>query len=115
MHPVEHLVGKKLLAFCGLGNPGGFYHQLRRLGYEVAERMSFPDHHRYSRGDLARVSSTAAAAGAEALVTTSKDLMNLQAAPALDQPLYALEIELEVDSSDELITLVTNAQSRRNQ
>jgi 3-deoxy-D-manno-octulosonic-acid transferase len=64
-------------AFCGLGTPRSFWRTLEDLGIKVAFRRAFGDHHRYQAGELRRLAEQAAAAGANALVTTEKDAVNL--------------------------------------
>ncbi len=106
--PLEHLRDMPLVAFCGIGNPGAFWQQLSGLNYEVASRTQFKDHHRYTNSDIDRINKVATVAGAAAVVTTAKDLMNIDSAQRFVKPIYALEIELEVDESDELLTIVTS-------
>jgi tetraacyldisaccharide 4'-kinase len=70
-------IAGKLFAFCGIGNPNGFLFTLRDAGIELAGHEFFPDHHRYTKSDLAQIVSAARAAGATALTFTEKDLYNL--------------------------------------
>jgi tetraacyldisaccharide 4'-kinase len=64
-------------AFAGIGNPKAFFDDLGRAHAEVLDYLAFPDHHRYSASDLARIEKKAREAGARAIVTTQKDRMNL--------------------------------------
>jgi tetraacyldisaccharide 4'-kinase len=96
-------------AFCGLGSPRGFFHTVRELGLEIVFQWTFGDHHRYRPQELRRLARQAGTAGAEALVTTEKDVMNLGVhgggAPALLAPLklYWLKIAVEIDNERELL------------
>ena len=63
-------------AFCGLGNPRAFWRTLEELEIDVAFRWAFSDHHHYKPAELERLAKQAADCGAEALVTTEKDIMN---------------------------------------
>jgi len=99
----------RVAAFCGLGNPEAFWRTLEQLALRPILRETFPDHHRYSIADLKRLAAEAAAAGAEALLTTEKDLFNLPPdALAATQPLpvYWLEIGIEVEGAAELLQLI---------
>ncbi len=49
--PLEDLRGQSVRAVAGIGNPGRFFESLRALGAEVSE-APYPDHHRFSAGDL---------------------------------------------------------------
>jgi tetraacyldisaccharide 4'-kinase len=64
-------------AFCGLANPQAFFETLAETGATVVTTAAFPDHHRYTHDELRRVAQSAVAAGADVLVTTEKDRMNL--------------------------------------
>ena len=71
------LRGRKVTAFAGIGNPEAFRRTLLSLGVEVAAWMPFPDHHRYTARDLARIRQKARLAGAQAIVTTAKDAVKI--------------------------------------
>ncbi|HSP69395.1 MAG TPA: tetraacyldisaccharide 4'-kinase, partial [Bryobacteraceae bacterium] len=88
-------------AFCGLGQPRTFWRTLDELGVSVAARLQFPDHHRYTQADLSDIARQAA--GAEALVTTEKDWMNLPAGVVAPLKLYCLHIGIEIDNEAELL------------
>ena len=102
VHQVDGLMGKRVACFCGIGNASAFFRQGRELGYDIVLERAYRDHHRYSRRDLEELARSAEAAGAEALLTTSKDIMNLGEA-TLPIPTYALRIDLEVDDEEELL------------
>lgn len=69
--------GRKALAFAGLANTTQFFESIREAGLDVAATMTFPDHHRYMPRDLQAIDDTAAATGAEVIVTTEKDAVKL--------------------------------------
>jgi tetraacyldisaccharide 4'-kinase len=93
---VESLRGRNIAAFCGIGNPDGFRKSLEACRYKITEWREFPDHHRYSREDVARLADWANAASAEAVVCTQKDLVKLQVTRLGELPLWALRIGIEV-------------------
>ena len=99
-------------AFCGLGNPGAFRQTLRGLGIKPVLERAFGDHHRYSGRELRQFAAEARASGAEVLVTTGKDFMNLPAdwKEAIGPLRLAwLEIRVEVERDEELLRAVTAA------
>ncbi|MXY67713.1 MAG: tetraacyldisaccharide 4'-kinase [Acidobacteriia bacterium] len=102
VHQVGDLMGQRVACFCGIGNASAFFRQGRGLGYDIVLERAYRDHHRYSHRDLEELARSAEAAGAEALLTTSKDVMNLGKA-ALPIPAHALRIDLEVDADEELL------------
>ncbi|HTL28146.1 MAG TPA: tetraacyldisaccharide 4'-kinase [Tepidisphaeraceae bacterium] len=81
--------GKKVFAFCGIGNPSVFFRQLAQSGAEVVDRRTFADHHPYSAADIAALQNAAGSAGADLLVTTQKDLVRFF---SLDKKQYAIPI-----------------------
>lgn len=100
----------RVAAFCGLGNPASFWRTLAALGHRPAFRVAFADHHAYRAPELRALAARARALGAEALVTTEKDLMNLPedwggAVQAV--PIFWLKIGLEVEGEAELVKLVS--------
>ena len=91
----------RAVAFCGLGTPRAFWRTLEELGIRTVSRRAFPDHHRYTPQELAGLAS-----GADALLTTEKDAVNLPAGAAdLIAPakLYWLEISIEIEREEELL------------
>ncbi len=79
-------------AFSGIARPERFEKDLRGLGVRLAGARRFPDHHRFRRRDLEEIVLDARQRGADALVTTEKDLVRIVMAPPGSPPLYALAI-----------------------
>ncbi len=99
---------RRVAAFCGLGNPRSFWKTLEDLGLQPVYRWVFGDHHPYKPAELHRLAAQAHAAGAEALVTTEKDMINLcESAAEILNPLrlHWLEIGVEIDNEQELLRL----------
>lgn len=94
--PLSELVGPRVFAFCGIGNPEGFRRTLAGLGVTPVEFAVFPDHHPYSRADVEALARRAASAGAELILTTQKDLVKLRTRTLGPIPLRAVRIGLEV-------------------
>ena len=75
--PLDALRGRRAVAFCGLGNPDSFWRDVENLGIILAERIRFPDHHRYSSDDVERIVMAAEQRQAHIVITTEKDIVNL--------------------------------------
>ena len=77
----------------------------------------FPDHHVYRRHELDNISALSRRAGAEAILTTEKDLMNLPPDWNAPMPLFACCIHSEIEDKMEferaLLTEVESAAARR--
>ena len=68
----------RAFAFCGIGRPERFFGLLESLGFDLAGRVAFPDHHPYDAATLTRLRAQAKTAGAP-LITTAKDKARLGA------------------------------------
>jgi tetraacyldisaccharide 4'-kinase len=91
----------KFFAFSGIGNPAVFPVDLREWGLDPVGYQVFPDHHKYSANDMREIAAEAAAAGADALMCTEKDIFNLAGVqfPAID--LYYCRIVLHIGNETE--------------
>jgi 3-deoxy-D-manno-octulosonic-acid transferase len=105
----KELATKATAAFCALANPASFWRSLGALHCKPSHCWTFGDHHHYVPRDLQRMGADATAAGAEILLTTEKDLMNLPPdAAALVAPLKLawLQIGMSFDDEDGLMKFV---------
>ncbi len=66
------MAGQFLFAFAGLADNNQFFDSLRQAGLTLAGTRSFPDHHRYTEGDLEAIRTAARNVQAGAIVTTGK-------------------------------------------
>jgi tetraacyldisaccharide 4'-kinase len=105
-HPARFLGGRKVFAFCGIGNPGSFLACLRSLGTVVAGSRVFDDHHRYTAADLADIRRAAGELSAEMAVTTQKDFTKIPQpeGPPGGVPIACLEVRLRITSGGHDLT-----------
>ena len=75
--PLDAIRKRRVVAFCGLGNPDSFWRNFEDLGIKLIDRIRFQDHHRYSTEDVGRILTIAQQHQAQVLITTEKDLVNL--------------------------------------
>jgi len=73
---VQWIAKKPLLAFAGIGNPHRFFGLLQKLGGQIVDMRSFPDHHVYSAKDADSLLRRAEELEAQ-LVTTTKDFVRI--------------------------------------
>jgi tetraacyldisaccharide 4'-kinase len=92
--PLDALGDATTIAFCGIGNPAGFRHTLDRLGCRVAAWREFPDHHAYSRDDVAELAELLRSAQATLALCTRKDLVKLRVQTIGGVPLRAVGVDL---------------------
>ncbi len=94
--PLERIAGRRVAAFCGLGNPAGFRHTLQTCDCQVVDFREFPDHHPYPARDLESLARWAdGLADIAAIVCTHKDLVKIPRSQLGGVPLRGLEIGLE--------------------
>ena len=91
---LEHLRGKSVLAFCGIARPESFFSTLSALGASVTG-VPFPDHHAYTRAEIASLLSQRQSGRFDLLVTTDKDAPRLAGLLPQNAPeVFALKIQL---------------------
>jgi tetraacyldisaccharide 4'-kinase len=108
------LSGQKVFAYCGIGNPQGFLATLRETAAQVVGSKFFPDHHRYTERDAARIQDEAAAAGASVLVCTEKDFYNLNGSFRATFPIVCVVISLSIQREDDFWHQINAIAKRRN-
>jgi tetraacyldisaccharide 4'-kinase len=87
--PPSAFAGRRVLAFCGIGDPWRFPQALQRLGVVVADFVPFPDHHPYRRAELEELARRAKAREA-VLLTTEKDGVRLRPLRPLPAAIWEL-------------------------
>ncbi|MEO1497556.1 MAG: tetraacyldisaccharide 4'-kinase [Planctomycetota bacterium] len=92
--PAADLSGRRVVAVSAIGNPAAFRRTVESLGARVVEAVEYPDHHRYTRDDIDRLSAVARSASAETLVCTHKDLVKIGVPAVGDTPVRAVTIEV---------------------
>jgi tetraacyldisaccharide 4'-kinase len=86
-----------VLAAAGIARPDRFFSELRAAGWDVREAVGFPDHHRYSREDAARLAERARKAGAKAIVTTEKDVVRLLPFRPMPSPVVWVPLDMRIE------------------
>ena len=92
--------GSVVVAVAGIAAPERFFHDLRTRAFKIADTLVFRDHHQFTPRDAVRIRTAAAAAGAQAIVTTGKDYVRLQPLQPLGVPLAVLALAIEVEPAD---------------
>ena len=110
------LGGRRVLAFAGIADPGKFFATLAEAGANVAERVGFADHHRYTATDAATLIARAET-GNLLLLTTEKDLCRLGGDPALAKlaaRATALPVELVIEEAEAFRALVLGTRQHQS-
>ncbi len=106
---LDELRGKRVYAFCGLGNPQAFFDTVRHIGCVLVGCRSLDDHHAYTGDCLGEVRRQAATQNVDYIVTTQKDWTKIAGliSPANDPPMVYLAVEMEfVTGSEQLTALI---------
>ncbi|PDT77777.1 tetraacyldisaccharide 4'-kinase [Bradyrhizobium sp. C9] len=104
------LRGRRVLAFAGIGDPARFFNTLRASGVDVVRNMAFPDHHAFTKDEIAQLVADARGDGLT-LVTTEKDLARLRGPagmPAWAQAIAPFAVTLQFEDAAALRRLVSD-------
>ena len=106
---IEDLTGKKIFAFCGIGNPDAFLSTVKDLRLDLVGSKIYNDHHCYTEECLTDIYEEARYLQVDLILTTQKDWSKaiLPTAAKKDIMFAYLAIELKIIAGeDELIRLI---------
>lgn len=103
-YPLSLLARSKILVVSGIADPSSFYRMIHEWDGDIVDTMEFPDHYRYSARDWQRISR--AARDVDLIVTTEKDILKLVRFPFAREKLFALRVEMVVESGAALVGAV---------
>jgi tetraacyldisaccharide 4'-kinase len=89
----------KVVALAGIARPERFFRDLESAGWNVVERITFRDHHRFTPADIDRVSAAARGAGAVVL-TTEKDAIRLEGLRLGGLAVAAMPLSASIEPGD---------------
>lgn len=107
----ENIVGRRFIAYSGIGRPEKFFMSLRQANLEAVETIAFPDHHVFTEKDAEKILSRCRSLDA-APITTEKDFVRLLAAPdhtfaaELRQVTNVLKIRIEWENPASIIEML---------
>jgi tetraacyldisaccharide 4'-kinase len=106
---LEALRAKRIFAFCGLGNPAGFFRTAEACGSALVGSEAFNDHHTYTERCLSGVYDKARSQGADLVLTTSKDWSKVAPLVGSEGALATAYLAVELrftDGEESLTTLI---------
>ncbi|MDT8446153.1 MAG: tetraacyldisaccharide 4'-kinase [bacterium] len=110
---VSELIGRKVWAFCGIGNPQGFVKALEGLSVAIMGLTVLRDHQAYDAELMAAIEEQAVDAGAELLVCTEKDAVKLAGLASPNLGYLAMELGVPDRLTEFIRTGLDTATSRR--
>lgn len=115
----EDFVGRRFIAYSGIGRPEKFFKSLTDVNLETVERFSFPDHHVFTEQDAEKILSRCRSQDAMP-ITTQKDFVRLLAAPEhtfaaeLRQVSKVLKIQIEWENPDSIDVMLRGLMASSN-
>jgi tetraacyldisaccharide 4'-kinase len=108
------LQGRRIAAFCGIGNPAGFRRTLHTCGADVVAWREFPDHYVYGESDRQSLAKWSDALDVELVLCTMKDFVKLRVDQLGQHHVRALAIQVEVlagreELSSQLLSIASRA------
>ncbi|MCA1513927.1 tetraacyldisaccharide 4'-kinase [Bradyrhizobium sp. NBAIM01] len=104
---LAQLLGKRVFAFAGIGDPERFFRTLRASGIDVVRTRAFADHHMFSEGEIAALAAEAQREQLT-LVTTEKDLARLRGSAGVPDGIVPFAVQLEFDDLAKLRQLISD-------
>ena len=115
---IDWLKGKRIFAFCGIGNPDAFFNTVKALGAELFGSKVYNDHYHYTDKDIDDIHKQACAAAGhpkvDLILTTEKDWTKIAAGNSAERitqyairntqyetPFAYLEVELKFTSGED--------------
>lgn len=107
---LDQFVGKRVLAFAGIGHPYSFKKIIQDLRGDIVEFEIYPDHFYYSKKHIASILKKAESKKVDVIVTTEKDAVRIPRKDFLNQtfPIYSLVVDLEITKGKEVFTDILN-------
>ena len=99
---LERLRGARVLIVAAIGAPAAFVAQVRARAVAECDEILFPDHHRFTESDVARI--VHAATQSDVVVCTLKDAVKLAPLwPRFALPLWYVSQRAEVERGEHLL------------
>ena len=93
----DQLAHKKVAAVAGIAEPSGFFTSVKNLGIAISKQVIFPDHHSYTKDDLAKIDC-------DCIIMTAKDAIKCKQFEALQ----IIELRCEPVVDETLITKISD-------
>ena len=97
----EELNKKKVVLFCGIGEPGSFRKRVEQYGAEIVHYKYFPDHYFYKAGDIQSLYKTAEILKADFILTTQKDSVKIKEVASAFPLIWTVMMKIEFTKGEE--------------
>ena len=99
--PPEKLNKKKVMVFCGIGEPGSFRKRVEQHGAEIVDYKCFPDHYVYNMSDLQSIQKTAEKLKADLILTTQKDGVKIKEMASSFPLIWVVRMKIEFSTGED--------------
>jgi len=96
-------ISNKYLIFSGIGIPQNFKKILLEKDFKIVDELIFPDHHKYTSGDVVKIKSLALKFNAK-IITTEKDYVKIP--NKLRDNINFLKVDIVIKNEKELINFI---------
>lgn len=103
---LERLRGSRVGVISALANNDPFFDSLHACGAQVGSTLARRDHHYWCESEVRAFAERAQKEDAQAIVTTEKDAVKIDAHWCATLPLWSLKIELQIENENELWQLI---------
>jgi tetraacyldisaccharide 4'-kinase len=100
---IDFFKDQSLFLVSGIGNPSSFRTSVVSCGLEVRDEIRYPDHFAYSEMDVKEIRLKMKRLGIVHAVTTEKDALKLREFLRSDDPVWALDVQVNMTQGEERI------------
>ena len=97
----EELNKKRVVLFCGIGEPDSFKRKIEQHGAKIGYYKCFPDHYVYKLNDLKSLHETAEKLNADFILTTQKDGVKIKGMATAFPLIWIVRMKIEVSKGEE--------------
>ena len=99
------LKNKNISCFCSIGDPESFFSILKNMGFTLADKVIYPDHHQYKTSDYKKLRTISKSS--DYLITTEKDFAKINPDMLQIKNLAVLEIDEVIDNIELFLKILT--------
>ncbi len=100
---IESFKKRSCFLVSGIGNPSSFRSTIESCGLVPIDEVRYPDHFAYSEKDVEAIRLKMKGMGINLVITTEKDAMRLREFLRIDDPIWALDVEVKMTKGEEQI------------
>lgn len=108
LNDAQKIIGKDVIAFAGIGNPGRFYNTLNTLGFNIKSTINVEDHGKVNFEELKKASQI------NPIIMTEKDAVKYMDTKLNNAYVLAVKAEFNDDFLEKLYELILKKQKKNS-